>query len=380
MAKLRKLGLEKGTIMPKVSVIIPAYNQAKYLEYTLNSVRNQTFEDWECIIVNDGSTDNTGEIAKKYVKMDSRFKYIYQKNKGLAGARNTGLKHAKGDFIQFLDSDDLLVSTKLDKQISVLENDLEVDAVFCDPIEFWSEGYPNSEKTKIIKFGVWEDPLKQFITASNFPIHSFLVKKEVFNRQKFVESFRANEDRFFWSCYCLNGGKFKYIPEALVYYRIRKDSMSMNISNMLPAFVLYYQEIIPLLKSKLPPYKLKKYRRAVLTECLKWYYQADRIGSSKEADELRFLVKDLLKDHLLFRFNDRLKFIGNMSFIFLYSLLALDIYSNKFKRKAIDNLRNKKYFALIYNILISNIIWPLRSLEYLRVIFNLVTNRYHEKK
>jgi glycosyltransferase involved in cell wall biosynthesis len=333
--------------MPKVSVIIPAYNQAKYLEDALNSVRNQTFGDWECIIVNDGSTDNTEEITKKYVKRDSRFKYIYQENKGLAGARNAGLKHAEGDFIQFLDSDDLLVSTKLDKQISVLGSDSEVDAVFCDSIEFWGEGYPNSEKTNIRKFGPWEDPLKHFITASTFPIHSFLIKRAVFNQQKFVESFRANEDRFFWSCYCLNGGKFKYIPEALIYRRLRKESMSMNSSNMVPAFVLYYQKIIPLLKSKLPPYKLKKYRIIVLMECLKWYSKADRTGSSKEADALLSMTKVLLKEYLLFRFHDKLKFIGNIYFIFLSILLSFYLRLHHY------NIRGNQFILKLFYFILS---------------------------
>lgn len=310
--------------MPKVSVIIPAYNQAKYLEDALNSVREQTFEDWECIIVNDGSTDNTEEIAQKYVKMDKRFKYIYQENRGLAGARNTGIKHAEGDFIQFLDSDDLLVSTKLDKQISVLRVDSQAAAVFCDSIEFWGEGHPNEAKTQITKFGPWEDPLKHFITASTFPIHSFLLKREVFNQQKFVESFRANEDRFFWSCYCLNGGKFKYIPEGLIYRRLREGSMSVVASNMIPAFVLYYQELIPLLKSRLTLNEFSKYRIIVLKECVKWYYQAYRIGSLKEANALLSMAKSLLNGCLMSRFNNRLELIGSiLSFIVVSGLFPL---------------------------------------------------------
>ena len=78
--------------MPKISVIVPCYNQAQYLDECLNSVLEQTYKDWECIIVNDGSPDNTEEVAKEWVKKDSRFKYFYKNNGGVNSARNSGLK------------------------------------------------------------------------------------------------------------------------------------------------------------------------------------------------------------------------------------------------------------------------------------------------
>ena len=104
-----------------VSVIVPCYNQASYLGETLHSVFNQTYVDWECIIVNDGSTDHTEEIAVLWCEKDSRFRYLYKENGGLSSARNMGIAVSKGEYIQFLDSDDLIVPEKFQLQIKDLQ-------------------------------------------------------------------------------------------------------------------------------------------------------------------------------------------------------------------------------------------------------------------
>ena len=91
---------------PLISVIVPCYNQAQYLDECLQSVLDQTYQNWECIIVNDGSPDHTEEVANKWLEKDPRFRYIDKENGGLSSARNAGLKEAKGEWIQFLDCDD----------------------------------------------------------------------------------------------------------------------------------------------------------------------------------------------------------------------------------------------------------------------------------
>ena len=238
--------------MPKVSVIIPAYNQAKYLEDALNSVRNQTFEDWECIIVNDGSTDNTEEIAKKFVNLDIRFKYIYQENKGLAGARNTGLKHAKGDFIQFLDSDDVSDKRKLEIQVNELANNPSYDVANSDVIFFWGKSTDYYSSIKYFNLGVLYDQLDRLTKLDGnipSPVHCFLLRKNVFQDIGFFdELFNGNEDRFFWSKYCCNGGKFLYTCGYLAYYRQSSDSMSYDPKTMYSAHNMYNNRIIPIIE------------------------------------------------------------------------------------------------------------------------------------
>ena len=176
-----------------ISVIIPTYNRGDLLVLALESVLNQTYETWECIVVDDHSTDNTKAVVENYTKNDCRFKYIPNiKKKGAQGARNTGLVASKGNFIQFLDSDDYLDSTKFSKQLSVFDNDTALDMVFClseyfertdNGVNFldliWNQNYESKDyifdllmdnqvfctneplwkKTTIDKIGLWDESL-----------------------------------------------------------------------------------------------------------------------------------------------------------------------------------------------------------------------------
>ena len=112
----------------KVSVIIPTYNRSSVLSRAIDSVLRQSFKDFELIVVDDGSTDNTKELIEKY---SDQITYIYQDNKGVSAARNKGLEHAKGEWIAFLDSDDEWKKKKLEKQIAFIE---------INPLFQWSHG------------------------------------------------------------------------------------------------------------------------------------------------------------------------------------------------------------------------------------------------
>ena len=118
---------------PLVSIIIPTYNRAHLIGETLDSVLAQTYQNWECIIVDDGSSDNTDEVVGEYVKKDARFKYYHRPDEHLPGgngARNYGFKLSKGEYVNWFDSDDLMVAEKLELKVkAMLEND--VDFVVC---------------------------------------------------------------------------------------------------------------------------------------------------------------------------------------------------------------------------------------------------------
>ncbi|MEM4724269.1 MAG: glycosyltransferase family A protein, partial [Candidatus Hadarchaeum sp.] len=113
--------------MSSVSVIIPCYNHGHYLPCAVNSVMAQTFADWEAIIVDDGSTDNTREVAAQFT--DSRVRYIYQDNRGLAAARNTGIRAAQGEYLAFLDADDEWEPTFLEACVAALSQQPALAAV-----------------------------------------------------------------------------------------------------------------------------------------------------------------------------------------------------------------------------------------------------------
>lgn len=126
----------------KVSIIVPCYKQACYLPETLDSVLAQTYTDWECIVVNDGSPDNTGEVARRYLAKDSRFKYIEQSNKGPAAARNAGIENSCGEFILPLDADDLIAPTYLEKAVAVFSHNPDTKLVYCKADLFGVENGP----------------------------------------------------------------------------------------------------------------------------------------------------------------------------------------------------------------------------------------------
>ena len=116
-----------------ISVIVPVYNVEEYLEECLDSIKNQTFTDFEVILVNDGSTDNSQEICEKFCVQDTRFQLINQENQGQSIARNIGVAESKGKFIVFIDSDDIVRVDLLDQLMNYMSD--EIDIVECDKTE-----------------------------------------------------------------------------------------------------------------------------------------------------------------------------------------------------------------------------------------------------
>ena len=115
----------------KVSIITPCYNAAPYIETTIASIQQQTLSDWEMIIVDDGSTDNSVEVIQAIIAEDSRIKLIHKENGGSASARNIGLELAKGEFIQFLDADDTIAPDKLQRQVTIMDAE-NLDVTYTD--------------------------------------------------------------------------------------------------------------------------------------------------------------------------------------------------------------------------------------------------------
>lgn len=125
--------------LPLVSVIVPCHNYGHFLGKAIESVRGQTYPHWECIIVDDGSTDNTRQVALSY-QSDSRIRYIHQDQRGVSTARNTGIVESTGKYLQFLDADDLLEPGKLLAQVDYLEANPCVDLVYGNSVYFYEEG------------------------------------------------------------------------------------------------------------------------------------------------------------------------------------------------------------------------------------------------
>ena len=218
--------------MPLISVIVPCYNQAQFLDECLQSVLDQTYQDWECIIVNDGSSDQTEQFAKKWVKKDKRFIYFYKENGGLSSARNFGLDRASGTWIQLLDCDDYLDPNKLEKQLSVL-----TEVSICDyrkvdmKKNILKDNYCKPFSENLFSYS---DLILKWETELSIPCHCALFKK---TDLRFNENLTNHEDWVFWLKLFYQREKVAYHKEVLAFYRINENSMSRNDVRMKEGFL-----------------------------------------------------------------------------------------------------------------------------------------------
>lgn len=164
-------------VEPLISIIMPAYNAEKYITESVDTVINQTYKNWELIIINDGSTDDTEAIARQYTLTDSRIKLINQENKKLSAARNIGIKAAVGDWVAFLDADDLWVADKLKKQIALINTKPDIGLVFSDGYIF-NDGDLNTDFPYGAASGYFTgvEMYKLLYQGNYVPILSVLVK------------------------------------------------------------------------------------------------------------------------------------------------------------------------------------------------------------
>ena len=218
-----------------VSIIIPIYNGEEFLEQALESVRWQTYANWECILLDDGSTDRTAEICRSWAERDPRFHYHRQENRGLAAARNAGVREAKGSFVQFLDDDDLLLPERLVKCLDVFQREPEAGVVYSDYVCYRpGEGFSRTLPSKIPGQDAARALLfEQAITFATY-VHVFLFRKEVVGQYPFDESLHSYcEDVECWVRVASGGVRFSYIDDVLVIYRFSPGSLIANESRLM---------------------------------------------------------------------------------------------------------------------------------------------------
>lgn len=217
--------------MPKVSVIIPCYNSTAYLPQAIESVLAQTYQDFEIILVDDGSTDQICEVISAY---SASLNYLRQENSGPAVARNTGLRAATGKYLVFLDADDELLPAKLELQVGFLEQNPTIDIVYANGYSFKLED-GNEERQLFSENGLLDQSLgapaqslKSLALSNAFPIHTALVRTEcVLEAGGFDEELVALEDWDLW--YRLaQRHHFAYIDEIVARYRILASSLTYN--------------------------------------------------------------------------------------------------------------------------------------------------------
>ena len=272
--------------MPEVSIIIPAYNQDKFLGETIESILSQTYKDFECIIIDDGSTDKTKDIVRKYSD-DDRIKYFYQDNIGLAGARNTGIKMAKGKYLHFLDSDDLVHKNFYKDMRSKLELEPGIDLLSCAWDLIDENGRVISSKIGPVKS---DDHLKDLILQNIFPVHSIILKSKVLEGiGPFNEELSALEDWDLWLRAALRKYAFDTLDIIGVSYRRHKEGMTLDIKRMTENLNLFLDNFY-----RTNP-RYQKYRPYThLYQMLNIYLYAEESGDLKSQEETIEKINNLL--------------------------------------------------------------------------------------
>jgi teichuronic acid biosynthesis glycosyltransferase TuaG len=239
---------ENNSVAPKVSVVMPAYNMEPYIAQSIESVIKQDFENWELLIVDDGSKDNTLAISQAYEKKDTRIKCFHKENGGLPSARNHAIERAQGELLALLDSDDLWLPNKL--SVSVAEFDKgDQDLLFTNGYNFTTES--NIEDVETLKkfplhkgVFVGESGLKEFIKGNKVHVPTVLVKKEVIVKLGGFPAFNFAEDYCMWLLMLVNGYKLRGIENALSLYRERPDSMLHSAKKIFVKFFRLFEYII----------------------------------------------------------------------------------------------------------------------------------------
>ena len=229
--------------MPIVDVIIPAFNAAKFLPFALDSVAAQDFQDWQIILVDDGSTDNTRDIVAPYLdRFGAKMKYVRQENRGLPAARNTAIRSSDSEFIAILDADDIWLPCRLTESVKSFAGNREIGLSYGRVL--WMDGDGNI----LHNFRVNPNIVRGNIASSIYKREVDLPCPTVaFRRQcieevgLFDETMRATEDRDLWLRIALRY-KVVAIPKVIAYYRTSASSMSRDLNRMLTAQMTFIQK------------------------------------------------------------------------------------------------------------------------------------------
>lgn len=229
--------------MNLVSIIVPCYNYGHLLPYTLDSILSQSYQNWEAVIIDDGSADNTREVTLSYQQRDPRFRYVHQTNSGLSSARNTGIKNALGDFIIFLDADDLISEEKIRAHVDHFSQSDAIDISYSSALYFAHDRPQEFYKRSSLDQRPWMpkisgrgyEALKELVSGNIMPVSSPCMRRRVIDQLVgFDESLPCMEDWEYWLRCALNGFSFFYLEDekCATFIRVQKQSLSKNLVRM----------------------------------------------------------------------------------------------------------------------------------------------------
>lgn len=332
--------------MCEISVIIPVYNVEDYLSECLESISNQTFSDIEIICVDDGSTDSSPDILKSYKNKDSRFKIVTQKNQGLGKARNTGLKHAKGKYIYFIDSDDYLELNALEKLYkNACDNQSDIVLFKFQSVDDDKNIHKRKTEFRIDEefdlndfsnFTFTYKDVKRHVLNSAFSACLKLYKKDLIEKYPFPVN-TTFEDILPHAQVMLNASKISFVNEHLYYYRSNPNSILNSTSNEMDMF-----NIVDMVEDYL--IKVNKYKEFEdefiffkIAQILKYIITSRNedyfIKAKDEFSKIKIKNKKSLKKYALKGYKRVLKSPSYIDYIINYYELKL----NKLSKKNINN-------------------------------------------
>jgi glycosyltransferase involved in cell wall biosynthesis len=238
--------------MPRVSVIIPAFNSVLWVSAAIDSVLSQGYRDYEVVVVDDGSTDRTAAVLESYGK---KIRCIYQANAGVSSARNRGLSESTSEFIAYLDADDMWYSQKLDRQIAFLDAHpncglVHSDVTIIDEQDKVIRARFNVETARPIPSGYC---LQDLLRHCHIQVPSVVERRACIEEVGgFDEQFMATEDYLHWIMVSLKGWEFGYINEPLAKYRWRPGSVSSNKRLFLDEYRKMFGVLLPALYENRP--------------------------------------------------------------------------------------------------------------------------------
>lgn len=231
-----------------VSIIIPCYNQARFLSDALDSALAQEYDALEIIVVNDGSTDDFDARSAPY-QNDARVKIINQENRGLPAARNRGIRESRGEYLKFLDADDWLVPTAIAKQVAAFHANPTLGLVYCDLVRVNARGeqiddYAVANARRILNGNI----LPSLIVGGYFTPHTVLVRRTILEQVGLFNEALNSEDTELWMRIMCEGYAAHFVPEKLAYYRLHGANSSLDPLVMRAA----QQRVLDLITTRYP--------------------------------------------------------------------------------------------------------------------------------
>jgi glycosyltransferase involved in cell wall biosynthesis len=232
-------GAKMSKAPPKVSVITPLYNSSAFIRETLDSLRAQTFADWESILVDDGSKDDTAQVVRPYLE-DARFRLIRQENRGIAGARNTAIREASGEWVCLLDHDDRWLPRKLEKQIDFArEHRFDIvctDAFIVTENGRWvySIGFPEvAAEVQRAARDAGVDVFGQLIKLDFLCASSVMIRRTLFDERGLLDPSAVPADDYEMWLRCMPEAKLGFLGEPLIEYIVHAGNFSRDEPRMI---------------------------------------------------------------------------------------------------------------------------------------------------